>query len=124
MQKPVIGEVVAHANTCRPAYRYATKAVPSVDVRLYVADQTPTCDIADSECAGAAANEHSTGPKQAVEHGNNLFRSKPGITAKEGEAITIDNSCTEAKYCRARSPASMIRSVAKSNRSGSLTGDM
>ena len=36
--------------------------------------------------------------------------------------LMIDNSFTEAKYCRARSPASMIRFLAKSKRSGSFTG--
>src|SRR5215207_4282064 len=57
-------------------------------MRLYIADQTTAGDIAEPECAGAAADEHSTGVQQAVEHGNNLFRDETGITAKEGEAIT------------------------------------
>jgi hypothetical protein len=63
-------------------------------MRLYIADQTTTGDIAEPECASE--------------------------TMSCAPLLMIDNSFTEAKYCRARSPASMIRFLANSNRSGSF----
>ena len=57
-------------------------------MRLHVADQAATSDIAEPERARAVTKEHAARPQQTVEDGNNLFRAETRIASKVGKAVS------------------------------------
>ena len=88
MEQVVICEVVTDPSTGRAADSNASQAVPRIDVRLDIADQPSTPDIAESERARAAAHEHAATSEQSIQHWNNLLGTQPRVAAQEREAVT------------------------------------